>query len=110
MSTVPEARDGHVPVMPDRVRAILAPALGAQGAVLVDATLGRAGHTRALLADHPGLTVIGIDADETAISESRRLLAAELNRVRLVQASYDQISAILTGLGYDSIQGVLFDL
>jgi 16S rRNA (cytosine1402-N4)-methyltransferase len=100
----------HVPVMPDRVRAILAPALGAPGAVLVDATLGRAGHTLALLGDHPGLTVIGIDADAAAIEESRRLLTAELNRVRLVQASYDQITAILADLGQDSVQGVLFDL
>ena len=100
----------HVPVMPDRVRAILAPALGAPGAVLVDATLGRAGHTRALLGDHPGLTVIGIDADEAAITESRQLLAAELNRVHLVQAGYDQIGAILTRLGHGSVQGVLFDL
>ncbi|MGN6794841.1 MAG: 16S rRNA (cytosine(1402)-N(4))-methyltransferase RsmH [Streptosporangiaceae bacterium] len=100
----------HLPVMPERVRAILAPALGAPGAVLVDATLGRAGHTRALLGDHPGLSVIGIDADEAAIEESRQLLAAELNRVRLVQASYDQIAAILADLGRDTVQGVLFDL
>src|SRR4029077_12500880 len=100
----------HVPVMADRVRALLAPALGAPGAVLVDATLGRAGHTRALLGDHPGLTVVGIDADEAAITESRQLLAAELNRVHLVQAGYDQIGAILTRLGHGSVQGVLFDL
>jgi 16S rRNA (cytosine1402-N4)-methyltransferase len=100
----------HVPVMPDRVRAILAPALGGPGAVLVDATLGRAGHTRALLADHPRLTVIGIDADESAIDESRRLLAADMNRVQLVQATYDQLAAILADFGRDSVQGVLFDL
>ncbi|MDR2984154.1 MAG: 16S rRNA (cytosine(1402)-N(4))-methyltransferase RsmH [Nocardiopsaceae bacterium] len=100
----------HVPVMRDRVRAILAPALSSPGAVLVDATLGRAGHTRALLDDHPGLTVIGIDADESAIEESRQLLGARLNRVHLVQATYDQITAILAGFGSESIQGVLFDL
>jgi 16S rRNA (cytosine1402-N4)-methyltransferase len=100
----------HVPVMADRVRAILAPALGAPGAVLVDATLGRAGHTRALLGDHPGLTVVGIDADEAAISESGHLLSAERDRVHLVQSTYDQITPILAGLGIDSVQGVLFDL
>src|SRR5262249_2978617 len=100
----------HVPVMSDRVRAILAPALGAPGAVLVDATLGRAGHTPALLGDHPGMTVVGIDADEAAISESSQLLAAQLDRVHVVQSTYDQITAILAGLGIDSVQGVLFDL
>ncbi len=64
------AAAGHVPVMLDRVRELLASRTRATGAVLVDATLGRAGHTIALLADHPGLSVIGIDADQTAIEES----------------------------------------
>ncbi len=100
----------HVPVMLDRVRALFAPALSGPGAVLVDATLGRAGHTRALLGDHPGLTVIGIDADQTALEESAHLLGADLSRVTLVQAVYDQIPAILADLGQPSVQGVLFDL
>lgn len=100
----------HVPVMLDRVRRLLAPALDPVDAVLVDATLGRAGHTSALLGDHPGLRVIGIDADLAAIDESRRLLAAAADRVTLVQAVYDQIPAILAGLGYAAVQGVLFDL
>ncbi len=100
----------HVPVMLDRVRALFAPALSGPGAVLVDATLGRAGHTRALLGDHPGLTVIGIDADQTALEESTHLLGADLSRVTLVQAVYDQIPAILADLGQPSVQGVLFDL
>jgi len=96
--------------MLDRVRDLLAPALGTESAVLVDATLGRAGHTKALLGDHPGLTVIGIDADQAAIEESRRMLAGDLSRVSLVQAVYDQIPAILADLGWPSVQGVLFDL
>jgi 16S rRNA (cytosine1402-N4)-methyltransferase len=105
-----KAASGHVPVMLDRVRGTLAPALGAAGAVLVDATLGRAGHTLALLGDHPGLRIIGIDADQSAIEESRGLLGAELGRVTLVRAVYDQIPAILSELGQPSVQGVLFDL
>ncbi|HVB46577.1 MAG TPA: 16S rRNA (cytosine(1402)-N(4))-methyltransferase RsmH [Streptosporangiaceae bacterium] len=104
------AAAGHVPVMLDRVRELLAPALATAGAVLVDATLGRAGHARALLGDHPGLTVIGIDADQAAIDESRQLLAADLRRVRLVRAAYDQLPAILADLGVSMVQGVLFDL
>ena len=100
----------HIPVMADRVRGLLAPALSPAGAVLVDATLGRAGHTRALLSDHPGLKVIGIDADQTAIDESRHLLANYLSRVTLVKAFYDQISVILADLGQRDVQGVLFDL
>jgi 16S rRNA (cytosine1402-N4)-methyltransferase len=112
----PEGRQGkaaqpaHVPVLQDRVLALLGPALDAAGAVLVDATLGRAGHASALLAAHPGLRLIGIDADAAAISESRQVLAAFSGRVTLVQAFYDELPAILGRLGHGTVQGVLFDL
>jgi 16S rRNA (cytosine1402-N4)-methyltransferase len=104
------AAAGHLPVMTDRVLALLAPALEPDGAVLVDATLGRAGHAGALLRRHPGLTLIGIDTDDAAIEESGRLLSAHAARVRLVHAAYDEIPAILARLGLVSVQGILFDL
>jgi 16S rRNA (cytosine1402-N4)-methyltransferase len=63
----------HVPVLADRVTALLAPALTGPGAVLVDATLGRAGHARALLEACPGLLLIGVDADPAAIEAARCL-------------------------------------
>ena len=46
----------HVPVLLDRVVALLAPALDHDGAVMVDATLGLGGHTEAVLraASAPG--------------------------------------------------------
>ncbi len=102
--------EGHRPVMTARVLALLAPALERPGSVLVDATLGRAGHAGALLGRHPGLTVIGVDADDAAIEESRRLLAADQDRITLVRAAFDQIAGILAGLGLARVQGVLFDL
>jgi 16S rRNA (cytosine1402-N4)-methyltransferase len=101
---------GHLPVMTDRVLALLAPALQAEAPVLLDATLGRAGHAGALLSRHPGLTLIGVDADEAAIEESRALLAPYSGRVTLVRARYDAITAVLGALGQPSVQGVLFDL
>ena len=107
MSTAP---GGHLPVMTDRVLALLAPSLEPAGAVLVDATLGRAGHAAALLSRHPGLSLIGIDTDDAAIDESRRLLSAHAGRFSLVHASYDEIPAILARLGFVSAQGILFDL
>src|ERR1700759_1441408 len=101
---------GHVPVMLDQVTALLGPALAADGAVLLDATLGRAGHTRALLADYPGLVVIGVAAAAAAIDESRAALGADAGRVTLVHSFYDEIPAIVAAAGLDSVQGVLFDL
>ncbi len=107
MSTAAAA---HVPVMRDRVLELLAPALEQPGAVLVDATLGRAGHASALLSAHPGLTLVGIDTDAAAVEESRQVLVAFEDRVTLVQAVYDELPEILAGLGLRVVQGVLFDL
>jgi 16S rRNA (cytosine1402-N4)-methyltransferase len=104
------AAAAHVPVMRDRVLELLAPALTLPEAVLVDATLGRAGHASAILAAHPSLRLIGIDTDATAIEESRQTLAGFGDRVTLVQAVYDQLPQVLASAGHEVIQGVLFDL
>ena len=86
-----ESAAGHLPVMVDEVLGLFAPALQPSGAILVDATLGRAGHARALLEAHPGLALIGVDTDTQALEESRRLLAPYADRVTLVHAVYDEI-------------------
>jgi 16S rRNA (cytosine1402-N4)-methyltransferase len=101
----------HVPVLADRVTALLAPALADPGAVLVDATLGRAGHARALLEACPGLLLIGVDADLAAIEAARELLAPYADRVTLVHARYDEIPAIVAAAPRPTrIMGLLFDL
>jgi 16S rRNA (cytosine1402-N4)-methyltransferase len=97
----------HVPVMAGRVTDLLAPALAGDGAVLVDATLGRAGHARALLDACPGMVLIGVDADLAAIEAARDLLAPYATRVTLVHARYDEIPAIV---GDREVAGLLFDL
>src|SRR6516225_4732432 len=101
---------GHRPVLLERVLVLLGPALDRAGAVLVDATLGRAGHAQALLDAHPGLVLIGLDTDAAAIEESGRLLARYGDRVRLTRVVYDQIATVLAELGLSTVQGVLFDL
>ena len=103
-------RAQHVPVLAGRVTALLSPALAAEGAVLVDATLGRAGHARALLQACPGLFLVGIDADVAAIEAAGQLLAPYAARVTLVHARYDEIPAILSLEGSAQVMGLLFDL
>jgi 16S rRNA (cytosine1402-N4)-methyltransferase len=107
------AESQHVPVLVGRVTELLAPALAGPGAVLVDATLGRAGHARALLDACPGLLLVGIDADESAIEAARQLLAPYADRVTLGHARYDEIPAILSEghpVGPAPVMGLLFDL
>jgi 16S rRNA (cytosine1402-N4)-methyltransferase len=100
----------HVPVLLDRVLALLAPALTDRAAVLVDATLGLGGHADALLSAHPELTLVGIDRDRHALAIAGEQLARHGDRVHLVHAVYDQLPAALADLGLPSVHGVLFDL
>ena len=100
----------HVPVMAGQVAGLLDPALAADGAVLVDATLGRAGHAQALLGAHPGLSLIGLDMDLAAIDASRAVLAPYAGRVTLVHARYDDLAEVLAAQHHPRVQGILFDL
>jgi 16S rRNA (cytosine1402-N4)-methyltransferase len=100
----------HVPVLLDRVVALVAPALSQPGAVMVDATLGLGGHTEAVLERCPEARVIGIDRDTHALERSRERLAPYAERVTFVHAVYDQIGEVLRDLGLDHVDGVLFDL
>jgi 16S rRNA (cytosine1402-N4)-methyltransferase len=101
---------GHRPVLLERVLALLGPALDRAGAVLVDATLGRAGHAQALLDAHPGLMLIGLDTDAAAVEESGRLLARYGDRVTVTRAVYDQVATVLSSHGRRTADGFLFDL
>jgi len=100
----------HVPVLLDRILALLGPALAGEGAVLVDATLGLGGHADALLSAHPGLTLVGLDRDPNALERSGARLARHGDRVHLVHAVYDQLPEVLRERHLSAVDGVLFDL
>jgi 16S rRNA (cytosine1402-N4)-methyltransferase len=100
----------HVPVLLDRVLALVAPPLQRPGAVLVDATLGLGGHTAAILAHCPEAHVVGVDRDPHALEIAGRRLEPFAARTTLVHAVYDEIPQVLADLGIDAVDGVLFDL
>lgn len=100
----------HVPVLLERIVALVAPALEQSGSVLVDATVGLGGHTEAVLQHCPQAHVVGIDRDPQALARSKERLAGFGERVTLVHAVYDEITEVLADLGLRRVQGVLFDL
>ncbi|MGI8760607.1 MAG: 16S rRNA (cytosine(1402)-N(4))-methyltransferase RsmH [Jatrophihabitantaceae bacterium] len=106
----PASSAGHVPVLLERVLALLAPALDGRPAVAVDATLGLGGHAEALLEAHPQLTLVGLDRDPAALARSRERLARFGARTHLVHAVYDRMPQVLSSLGLHGVDGVLFDL
>ncbi len=100
----------HVPVLLDRVVALLAPALDHEGAVLVDATLGLGGHTEAVLERCALARVVGIDRDPQALALAGERLGSYGARFTGVHAVYDEIPDVLDDLGLDAVDAVLFDL
>jgi 16S rRNA (cytosine1402-N4)-methyltransferase len=100
----------HVPVLLDRVVALVAPALERPGAVFVDATLGLGGHSQAVLDRCPQAHVVGVDRDFHALELAGERLAAYEGRTTLVHAVYDEIPEVLAELGIASADGILFDL
>ena len=100
----------HTPVMLDRTIELLAPAIDAEDAVLVDATLGMGGHARAFLERFPKLTVIGLDRDTEALAIARERLAPFGDRARFVHTVYDGIAEAVRSGGRTEVQGILFDL
>ncbi|CAB4333553.1 unannotated protein [freshwater metagenome] len=100
----------HVPVLRQRCLDLLSPAISADGAVLVDATLGLGGHTESALLEFPNLRVVGIDRDPEALAHSQERLARFAPRVDFALAVYDEIAEVLANLSISHVQGILFDL
>ncbi len=113
-----QADFGHVPVLLQRCVDLLTPALtrhhsDGSNAVLVDATTGAGGHAERFLTELPGLRLIGLDRDPSALDIARTRLARFADRLTLVHTRYDGIAEALAESGYaakESVDGMLFDL
>lgn len=83
----------------------------AAGGIYVDATLGGAGHARAILeASAPSGQLIGIDRDPRALEAAHVRLAEFGTRVRLVHGTFGQLRSVLEEAGIAQVQGVIADL
>jgi len=105
---VTDLEAGHLPVMVEEVMAALSPA---PGSFQVDATVGGGGHTvRILEANRPDGRLLGLDADGAAIARASARLAPFGDRVVLRQANFEDLAALAPAAGFDSVDGVFFDL
>lgn len=97
----------HTPVLVQEVLELLAPK---PGDILLDATLGHGGHSKAFLdAAGQGAKVIGVDADQEALSIAKETLALYGDAVTYHQGNFFslpevQVNAILFDLGIGSHQ------
>lgn len=81
------------------------------GAVIVDATLGLAGHAQAILqAIVPGGFLIGIDRDRDSLEIARLRLAEYAGSWRLFHDNFKNLALVLNNLGAKPVDGILLDL
>jgi 16S rRNA (cytosine1402-N4)-methyltransferase len=77
---------------------------------VVDGTVGRAGHSLALLAEHPGVELLALDRDPEVVAVAEQRLAAFRDRVRVLYGSYADLDAHLAEWGAAKVDGILLDL
>jgi 16S rRNA (cytosine1402-N4)-methyltransferase len=107
MMSIQPAVFSHDPVMVREITELFA---NVPDGVVLDATLGGAGHTTAILDAHPGLRVLGLDRDPAALEASRIRLAPYGNRAMLQHRRFDDLDAAMSEAGIDELSGALFDL
>lgn len=78
--------------------------------IYVDATLGRGGHSRAILEKLEHGMLVAFDRDIAAIETSKKYLSNYADNLSLVHTSFSNMKDSLEDLGITEVDGVLFDL
>ena len=97
----------HIPVLLKEVVAALAPA---QGDVIIDATFGAGGYTRALL--DAGATVHAFDRDPDAIEAGEKWPETRENPPRLVlhPRRFSEMAEAMNDAGIETVDGITMDI
>ena len=99
----------HTPVLLKEVIEYLQPASGQH---FIDGTLGGGGHAKSILAaTSPNGNLLGIDADESALTSSKKKLEEFAGRVTYIQDSFAEIKQIYhERFSLHKVNGILLDL
>lgn len=99
---------GHTPVLVEQVCTLLAPE---PGQVVVDATIGTAGHA-SLFVDCIGEagTLIGLDVDPKNLAIARDRLADATCRVELRHGNFRELADVLRSIGVEQVDVLFADL
>ena len=80
------------------------------GGIYVDGTLGGGGHAYEVCKRLGSGRLIGIDQDADAIEAAGRRLEHFKDKVTIVRSNYEDIRAVLNGLGLMKVDGIYLDL
>ncbi len=95
----------HAPVLLAEVIEALVPA---PGELIIDATFGAGGYSRALL--QSGAEVVGLDRDPTVAAHAAALAADFPDRFRLVQTPFSGLAEAFADSGRPRLDGAVFDI
>lgn len=99
---------GHIPVLLDEVLQFLDPQPGGR---FIDATVGAAGHARAILErTSPDGAVLAIDQDESALVAAKESLQSFGSRVTFVHANFREVAEAAGRHSFAGCDGILADL
>lgn len=101
----------HKSVMLDRCITLLTPAIERNSnPIVIDATLGLGGHSKAILEKFPQVKIVGLDRDQSAMKIAKENLQDFAERITIIHAVYDELPSVLDSLGFKKVDGILFDL
>lgn len=76
----------------------------------LDCTLGGGGHAHRILETLPEAELLGLDCDETAVQAASERLAPFTGRFHLNRSRFSELESAARALGWEHVDGVLFDL
>lgn len=79
--------------------------------IIVDGTLGGSGHARQICEQiAPDGVFIGIDQDQDAIDQARRVLPADESRTHIIHGNFVDLPLFLSQLDISAVDGILIDI
>jgi len=81
-----------------------------KNSIVVDATLGRAGHSSLILKNIPNGHLYAFDQDKEAIEESNKKLKDIASNYTIIKSNFVNMKQELNKLGINKVDAILFDL
>jgi 16S rRNA (cytosine1402-N4)-methyltransferase len=98
----------HIPVLYREVEATFS---DIPEGIVIDCTMGYAGHSSLILQTNPNIRLIGIDQDQTAIDFSSKRLEPFKDRVQIKKGRFSEMAKeIFDANGKEEIRGLLADI